>query len=127
MSEYGRRKALMDALVMLNLSETEKILTRIFQNHSKNLSQKIVDQILQIGARFQRNHKAELSEERVKEILKGNMSKMKAQDIYDFLIEYFRRIMENIPEYKSSQYSIHIKKAMNYIRKIMRKIFHSVW
>lgn len=110
-------KALMDALVMLNLSETEKILTRIFQNHSKNLSQKIIDQILQIGARFQRNHKAELSEERVKEILKGNMSKMKAYDIYDFLIEYFKRIMENIPEYKSSQYSIHIKKAMNYIRK----------
>ncbi|HIV91560.1 MAG TPA: helix-turn-helix domain-containing protein [Candidatus Eisenbergiella stercoravium] len=107
---------LMDALAAFNVSETEKILEGIFQNHSSNFSQRVVDQLLQIGIRFQQNHKVELSEDGIKEIQKGNMARMKTQDIYQFLMDYFKKIIECVPEYKASQYSLHIRKAVNYIR-----------
>ena len=113
-----KEKKLMDALIARDEEQMERIMNEIFQNHSLSsgeLPQKVIEQILKIGIRFQQDYKINIHENM--EMKKSGIARMSDAEVYSFLVSYFKEIMKEMPENSQENYSLHIRKALQYIHK----------
>lgn len=111
-------RALMNALAALNSSETEQLLRDIFARTytvSKAPSQKLIHQLLEIGARYLQNQKIELPHNSGAESDSFTPSRMTPDETEAFIINYYKRIMAQSPGFDSRRYSSHIQKALLFI------------
>lgn len=111
-------KEFMNALTALQTDSAEALLKKVFSRAlsvGRAPSQRLLHQLLQIGARFLQNQNMEPVQDMEEAFSASALSRMAPAEIEGFLIRYFRTIIERAPGCQSRRYSAHIRKALLYL------------
>lgn len=111
-------KELMNALAAFDSDEVERLLKTIFlraRSSSAVFSQQLLDQLLQIGVRFQQTQKMELLKNSDDTLYSPALAQLPPAEIEAFIVSYFKKILERAPGCGSRRYSTHIQKALLFI------------
>lgn len=116
--DIQEEKSLMNSLTALDVSQVEtqlKILYEKYKGPSGELPQTLLWQLLQIGGRFLQNQQVDLAWHTNPDYARAKLAGLKPGDLETFLINHFKKILEQVPGYGSRKYSTHIQKALLYI------------
>lgn len=114
-------KNLVDSLMSMNISKMESVLEQIFNrythaNKEARLSQQIIFQLLQIGLKYVQNQKASTSDTFDKVLLDKFQEQMNSTNTYQFILDYYKKIISYALSQNLSNYSLHIQNAIQLIR-----------
>lgn len=119
--DITEEKNLVESLISMNTSEMEDILKQIFTRYStvkdkQQLPQQIILQLLQIGKKFQQSLNTTDFQNINKEFKDKLQNKLKSKNTFEFILEYYKKIIADALAVNVSNYSLHIQNAILYIR-----------